>query len=377
MSGNVPLSNGDHHGASNGNHKNGTSTDSNTLLVTGGAGFIGSHTVLELLNLGYNIVVIDNCVNAQKLPNNNMPESLRRVQELTGRKVTFYLTDLTDMDAVKPIFEKHRFLCIIHFAGLKAVNESVLYPLLYYQTNLIGTLNLLQCMVDFNISNIIFSSSATVYGFPDSLPITEAHPVGKCTNAYGKTKYFIEEFLKDQAIADPSFNAVILRYFNPIGAHESGRIGEDPSGVPNNLMPYVAQVASGKLKQLSVFGSDYDTKDGTGVRDYIHVVDLALGHTAALEKLIQGSIHGLKVYNLGTGKGYSVLEMVAAMEKASGREIPYVLKDRREGDVGEVYADCSLAAKELDWTAERGMETMCRDLWNWQNQNKNGYQHDV
>jgi len=363
----------------NGKHTNGvngtSSENSNhTLLVTGGAGFIGSHTVLELLNLGFDVVVVDNCVNAQKSPNSNLPESLKRVQELTGRKVTFYLTDLCDLKQVKSIFENHKFSCIIHFAGLKAVNESVQLPLLYYQTNLIGSMNLMQCMVDYKIDNIIFSSSATVYGFPEFLPLTEEHPVGKCTNAYGKSKFFIEEFLRDHSLANPSFNAVILRYFNPIGAHESGRIGEDPSGVPNNLMPYVAQVASGKLKQLSVFGNDYDTKDGTGVRDYIHVVDLALGHTAALKKLLQEKLKGFKIYNLGTGNGYSVLEMVEAMKSASGRDIPYVIKPRRGGDVGEVYADCALAATDLEWVASRDLETMCRDLWNWQSQNKSGYQ---
>lgn len=347
---------------------------SKTLLITGGAGFIGSHTVLELLNRNFDIVVVDNCVNAFKAGSQKLPESLKRVEELTGRKITFYLVDLTDLSKLRDVFSQHHFYCVIHFAGLKAVNESVKKPLLYYQTNLISAMNVIQCMGQHSVSNIIFSSSATVYGSPKFLPITEQHPVGECTNAYGKTKFFIEEILTDHAKANPDFNSVLVRYFNPIGAHESGRIGEDPAGIPNNLMPYVSQVASRKLQQLSVFGDDYPTRDGTGVRDYIHVVDLALGHVAALDKLIDGSVSGLKVYNLGTGNGYSVLEMVEAMKKASGVDIPYAIKPRREGDVAEVYADCRLAKEELNWVASRDLDTMCRDLWNWQSQNRNGYQ---
>ncbi|XP_063713314.1 UDP-glucose 4-epimerase-like isoform X2 [Symsagittifera roscoffensis] len=364
----VPYANGDHANDTNGNNPH-----RGTILVTGGAGFIGSHTVLELLNKGFEVVVVDNCINAYKA-DADLPECLKRVQELTGKIVTFYLVDLRDLEKTREIFSKHSFLCVIHFAGLKAVNESVQFPLMYYQHNLIGSMNILQCMVEFKINDMIFSSSATVYGSPHFLPLTESHPVGDCTNAYGKSKYFIEQFLQDHCAANPHVNAVVLRYFNPIGAHESGRLGEDPAGIPNNLMPYVAQVASGKLSQLSVFGNDYETRDGTGVRDYIHVVDLALGHTAALEKMLEGSLSGLKTYNLGTGKGHSVLEMVAAMKKASGVDIPYVIKARRGGDVGEVYADCTLAATDLNWHATRDLETMCRDLWNWQSQNKTGFQ---
>ncbi|XP_068514162.1 UDP-glucose 4-epimerase [Anas acuta] len=340
------------------------------VLVTGGAGFIGSHCVLQLAQAGYEPVVVDNLHNAIAGPD-GVPESLRRVQVLSRRPITFQQLDVTDGAALQELFSKHRFSAVVHFAGLKAVGESVQQPLEYYRVNLTGTIRLLEAMKAHGVKNIVFSSSATVYGDPKYLPLDENHPVGGCTNPYGKSKYFIEEMIRDLCKADKAWNAVILRYFNPIGAHESGMIGEDPQGIPNNLMPYVAQVAVGRREFLSVFGNDYETIDGTGVRDYIHVVDLAKGHIAALQKLKENC--GCKVYNLGTGTGYSVLQMVRAMEKASGREIKYKITARREGDVASCYANPELAERELGWKAAFGLDKMCEDLWRWQLQNPTGF----
>ncbi|EPY85093.1 UDP-glucose 4-epimerase-like protein [Camelus ferus] len=344
------------------------------VLVTGGAGYIGSHTVLELLEAGYLPVVIDNFHNAIR-GGGSMPESLRRVQELTGCSVEFEEMDILDQAALQCLFKKHSFMAVIHFAGLKAVGESVQKPLDYYRVNLTGTIQLLEIMKAHGVKNLVFSSSATVYGNPQwnpqSLPLDEAHPTGGCTNPYGKSKFFIEEMIRDLCQADKAWNAVLLRYFNPIGAHASGCIGEDPQGIPNNLMPYVSQVAIGRREALNVFGNDYDTEDGTGVRDYIHVVDLAKGHIAALRKLKEQC--GCRIYNLGTGTGYSVLQMVRAMEKASGKKIPYKVVARREGDVAACYANPSLALKELGWTAALGLDRMCEDLWRWQKQNPSGF----
>ncbi|OWK12772.1 GALE [Cervus elaphus hippelaphus] len=340
------------------------------VLVTGGAGYIGSHTVLELLEAGYSPMVIDNFHNAIR-GRGSMPESLRRVQELTGRSVEFEEMDILDQAALQRLFKKHSFMAVIHFAGLKAVGESVQKPLDYYRVNLTGTIQLLEIMRAHGVKNLVFSSSATVYGNPQYLPLDEAHPTGGCTNPYGKSKFFIEEMIRDLCQADKAWNAVLLRYFNPIGAHASGRIGEDPQGIPNNLMPYVSQVAIGRREELNVFGNDYDTEDGTGVRDYIHVVDLAKGHIAALKKLKEQC--GCRIYNLGTGTGYSVLQMVQAMEKASGKKIPYKVVARREGDVAACYANPSLALKELGWSAALGLDRMCEDLWRWQKQNPSGF----
>ncbi|CAL1535429.1 unnamed protein product [Lymnaea stagnalis] len=334
------------------------------VLVTGGAGYIGTHTVIELLNANFNVVVLDNLVNA-------CMESISRVEEITGRKVPSYQVDLLDKAAIKNIFQKYKISIVMHFAGLKAVGESVELPLLYYHTNIGGTVNLLEVMKEFNVKNIIFSSSATVYGTPQYLPVDEDHSVGGCTNAYGKTKYFIEEIIKDVCTADKTWNAVLLRYFNPVGAHKSGKIGENPQGVPNNLMPFVAQVAVGRRECLTVFGNDYDTPDGTGVRDYIHIVDLAQGHVAAIKKLQADC--GCVVYNLGTGVGYSVLDMVKAFEKATGKTIPYKIAPRRAGDIATVYANPEKAEKELGWKTTRNLDEMCEDLWRWQSNNPNGY----
>lgn len=333
------------------------------VLVTGGAGYIGSHTCVEMLQAGMELVVVDNLSNSKE-------ESLRRVRAITGRELGFVQADLRDRAALDAIFAEWRFDAVVHFAGLKAVGESVAKPLDYYANNIGGTLTLCQAMAAAGVRNIVFSSSATVYGDPASVPIREDFPLA-ATNPYGRTKLFIEEILRDQQIADPSWNVVLLRYFNPVGAHPSGRIGEDPNGIPNNLMPYVAQVAIGRLPQLRVFGNDYPTPDGTGVRDYIHVVDLARGHLAALTKL--ESNPGLLVCNLGTGRGYSVLEMVAAFARASGRPIPYQIVDRRPGDIATCYADPARAAAELGWRAEFGIDDMVRDTWNWQSQNPEGY----
>lgn len=337
-----------------------------TCLVTGGGGFIGSHTVIELHNAGYNVIILDNLCNSNE-------ECIRRVNEICGAKFPFHKVDLCNKADVADVFEQHKIDHVIHFAGLKAVGESCELPLLYYHNNLAGTMNLLQVMSDKKVYNLIFSSSATVYGDAQRLPVDESHPTGSCTNPYGKTKYFIEEILKDLSKAIKEFNIVSLRYFNPVGAHKSGRIGEDPQGPPNNLMPYISQVAVGKRPFLSVYGNDYDTKDGTGVRDYIHVVDLALGHIASLNMVKKNC--GYKVYNLGTGNGYSVLELVEAMKKATGKEIPHKIVERREGDTGTVYADAKLALEELNWKAERGIEEMCEDVWRWQSNNPNGF-HD-
>ncbi|KAM9245236.1 UDP-glucose 4-epimerase [Dugong dugon] len=340
------------------------------VLVTGGAGYIGSHTVLELLEAGYSPVVIDNFHNAIR-GGGSMPESLRRVQELTGRSVEFEEMDILDQAALQCLFKKHSFVAVIHFAGLKAVGESVQKPLDYYRVNLTGSIQLLEIMRAHGVKNLVFSSSATVYGNPQYLPLDEAHPTGGCTNPYGKSKFFIEEMIQDLCRADKAWNAVLLRYFNPTGAHTSGCIGEDPQGIPNNLMPYVSQVAIGRREAVNVFGNDYDTEDGTGVRDYIHVVDLAKGHIAALRKLKEQC--GCRIYNLGTGTGYSVLQMVHAMEKASGKKIPYKVVARREGDVAACYANPSLAREELGWTAALGLDRMCEDLWRWQRQNPSGF----
>ena len=334
------------------------------ILVTGGAGYIGSHTVVELQNAGYDVVVLDNLSNASE-------KSLERVSKITGKPVKFYKADILDRDALNEVFDKEDIDSCIHFAGLKAVGESVAKPWEYYENNIAGTLTLVDVMRKHNVKNIIFSSSATVYGDPAIIPITEECPKGQCTNPYGWTKWMLEQILTDLHTADPEWNVVLLRYFNPIGAHKSGMIGEDPKGIPNNLMPYITQVAIGKLECLSVFGDDYDTHDGTGVRDYIHVVDLAIGHVRAVEKLKEKD--GVSVYNLGTGNGQSVLDMVKAFGKACGKEIPYVIKPRRAGDIATCYCDASKAKKELHWEAERGLEEMCEDSWRWQSQNPNGY----
>lgn len=336
-----------------------------SILVTGGAGYIGSHTCVELLNSGYEVVVVDNLCNSCE-------ESLSRVEEITGKKVTFYKADLLDREAIEQIFEKEEIDSVIHFAGLKAVGESVAKPLEYYYNNITGTLILCDVMRNHGVKNIVFSSSATVYGNPATVPIKEDFPLS-VTNPYGRTKLMLEEILRDFYVADPEWNVILLRYFNPIGAHKSGRIGENPKGIPNNLVPYITQVAVGKLEKLGVFGDDYDTPDGTGVRDYIHVVDLALGHVRAIEKL-KTQTGGVLVYNLGTGVGYSVLEIVKAFEKACGKEIPYEIKDRRPGDIPTCYADASLAKEELSWEAKRGIEEMCEDSWRWQKNNPNGYE---
>ena len=337
------------------------------ILVTGGAGFIGSHTAVELLNAGHEVVVVDNLCNSSK-------KSLARVQKITGKAVKFYKIDIRDEKKMNAVLTAEtKFDAAIHFAALKAVGESTKIPLKYYNNNLGGTFTLLKCLAEHGCKNIVFSSSATVYGDPKSVPIREDFPTPGCTNAYGWTKLMMEQVFKDVQKADPEWNVVILRYFNPIGAHKSGLIGEDPAGIPNNLLPYVAQVAVGRLKELSVFGSDYPTPDGTGVRDYIHVVDLAIGHLKAIEKLEKNPSLGLKIYNLGTGNGYSVLQVVKAFEKASKRSVPYVIKPRRPGDIAECWADPSLAASELGWTAERGIDEMCADAWRWQKKNPYGF----
>lgn len=334
------------------------------ILVTGGAGFIGSHTVVELLNAGYEPVVVDNLCNSSK-------EALVRVEQITGKKVVFYQADIRDRKALEDIFTKEGIGSCIHFAGLKAVGESVAKPLEYYENNISGTLVLLDVMRQHNVKNIVFSSSATVYGNPAFLPITEECPKGEITNPYGQTKSMLEQILMDLQKADSEWNVILLRYFNPIGAHESGLIGENPNGIPNNLMPYITQVAIGKLEKLNVFGNDYNTHDGTGVRDYIHVVDLAVGHICALKKIEENP--GLKIYNLGTGEGYSVLDIVKNFEQANDIKIPYVIAPRRPGDIDACYADPSLAEKEMGWKAKRGLKEMCADSWRFQKANPNGY----
>lgn len=333
------------------------------ILVTGGAGYIGSHTVLALLEAGHEAVVVDNLSNSKE-------EALKRVTEITGRPVAFHKVDLLDRAALAAVFAEAPVDAVIHFAGLKAVGESVRIPLRYYHNNLTGTFNLLDVMAEAGCRNLVFSSSATVYGDPASVPISEDFPLS-ATNPYGRTKLYLEQVLRDVQAADPRFNIALLRYFNPVGAHPSGRIGEDPNGIPNNLVPYIAQVATGKLKELSVYGNDYPTPDGTGVRDYIHVQDLAEGHVLALEKL--RSNPGIVIYNLGTGRGYSVLEMVAAFERAAGRPIPHKFAPRRPGDVAACYANPAKATAELGWKATRGIDEMCADTWRWQSQNPNGF----
>lgn len=335
------------------------------ILVTGGAGYIGSHTCIELINAGYEVTVLDNLMNSKE-------EALHRVEELTGKKLTFNKVDLLDKEALEKVFSETEkpFDAVIHFAGLKAVGESVEKPLWYYHNNITGTLILSEVMAQYGVKNIVFSSSATVYGDPASVPILEDFPLS-CTNPYGRTKLMIEEILRDVHVADNSWNVALLRYFNPVGAHKSGRIGEDPNGIPNNLMPYISQVAVGKLAKLAVFGNDYPTPDGTGVRDYIHVVDLAVGHVKAIERLCEKP--GVVTYNLGTGHGYSVLDMVDAFSKASGRDVPYEITGRRAGDIAACYADPGKALAELGWKAERGIEEMCEDTWRWQMNNPDGY----
>ncbi|WP_374055117.1 UDP-glucose 4-epimerase GalE [Rossellomorea sp. FM04394] len=333
------------------------------ILVTGGAGFIGSHTCVELLNSNYEIIILDN------FSNSNI-ESLNRLKELTGKNFEVYDVDLLDKENVDNIFKENHIEAVIHFAGLKAVGESVEKPNYYYQNNVTGTLVLTEMMQKYNVYNLVFSSSATVYGIPKAVPISEDFPL-IATNPYGRTKLMIEKILRDLNVSNKDWSIASLRYFNPIGAHESGLIGEDPKGIPNNLMPYITQVATGKLPELSVFGNDYSTPDGTGVRDYIHVVDLAKGHIKALEKVL--STNGVESYNLGTGQGYSVLELVDAFEKASGQKIPYKIAPRRPGDIAECYADPSKAERELDWKSEKSLEEMCLDSWRWQERNPDGY----
>ncbi|XP_038057445.1 UDP-glucose 4-epimerase-like [Patiria miniata] len=343
------------------------------VLVTGGAGYIGSHTVLELLKEGYSIVVVDNLSNASK-GENSLPEPLHRVQKIVGsdKKMIFYEVDLLDKEGLRNIFKKHKIQSVVHLAAKKAVGESVEKPLLYYSVNITGTLNLLNVMKEFKVNNLAFSSSATVYGDPQKLPLDESHPTGEgLTNPYGRSKFTVEMILKDLYDSTKDWNIILLRYFNPIGAHESGRIGEDPCGPPANLVPYAMQVAVGKRDELKVFGDDYDTHDGTGVRDYIHVVDLALGHVAALKKLEENC--GLKIYNLGTGQGYSVLDVVKALEKACGKKVKYSIVGRRSGDVAACYSDPSLAEKELGWKSVRDLYKMCEDHWRWQSENPSGY----
>ncbi len=333
------------------------------ILVTGGAGYIGSHTCVELLNAGYEVVVVDNLCNSSE-------EALRRVKEITGKNIKFYKTDLLWEKELKEIFQTEKIDAVIHFAGLKAVGESVQKPLEYYHNNITGTLVLLGVMREFGVKNIVFSSSATVYGKPETVPIKEDFPLST-TNPYGSTKLMLENILRDLHHADSSWNIILLRYFNPIGAHKSGLIGEDPQGIPNNLVPYITQTAVGKHEAVGVFGNDYDTPDGSGVRDYIHVADLADGHVKAVEKLAQQP--GLCTYNLGTGTGYSVFDMIKAFSRVCGKDIPYVVKPRRPGDIAVCYADVTLAREELGWSAKRGLDEMCEDAWRWQQNNPNGY----
>ncbi len=335
------------------------------ILVTGGAGYIGSHTCVELLNKGYDVIVVDNLCNSCK-------EAVDRVQEITGKTLKFYEVDILDREGLTKVFEAEQIDSVIHFAGLKAVGESVAKPLEYYQNNITGTLVLCDVMRSHGVKSIVFSSSATVYGTPAFVPITEECPKGICTNPYGWTKSMLEQILTDLHTADSEWKVILLRYFNPIGAHESGRIGENPKGIPNNLVPYITQVAVGKLESLGVFGDDYDTPDGTGVRDYIHVVDLAIGHVKAIEKMAKIR-DGVLIYNLGTGIGYSVLDIVKGFEKAVGQPIPYVIKPRRPGDIATCYADPTLAKKELGWEAVRDLNKMCEDSWRWQKNNPEGY----
>ncbi len=333
------------------------------ILVTGGAGYIGSHTCVELIKKGYEVVVVDNYVNSSE-------ESIKRVEKITGKEVKIYNADVRNKSALDKIFTEQKIDWVIHFAGLKAVGESCAKPIEYYDNNLNGTLTLLQSMREHGCKKIVFSSSATVYGDPEELPLTEASKTGGTTNPYGTSKYFQEIMLSDVYKSDKEWTVVLLRYFNPVGAHESGLIGEDPKGIPNNLTPYIAKVAIGELKEIGVFGNDYPTPDGTGVRDYIHVTDLAKGHVAAIEKIEKSGIY---TYNLGTGKGYSVLDVIKAFEKACGRKLAYVIKPRRAGDIAACYADAGKAKRELGWEAQLGIDDMCQSLWNWQSKNPGGY----
>lgn len=335
-----------------------------SILVTGGAGYIGSHTCVEMLNAGYEVVVIDNL-------DNSCSESLNRVEKITGKKVKFYEADVRDREALRKIFSENKIEAVIHFAGLKAVGESVREPIRYYTNNLESTLTLIEVMTEFSVKKIVFSSSATVYGVAKEMPLKEGMPIG-AINPYGRTKLFIEEILRDLYVSDNEWSIALLRYFNPIGAHKSGTIGEDPKGIPNNLMPYIAQVAVGKLEKLHVFGNDYNTVDGTGVRDYIHVVDLAVGHVKAVDWALENL--GCEEINLGTGNGTSVLQLRDAFVKASGVDIPYVIDPRRPGDPDEVYADAQKAKDLLGWTAKLGVDEMCEDTWRWQSANPNGYE---
>ncbi len=334
------------------------------VLLAGGAGYIGTHTCVELINAGHDVVIADNY-------SNSCPEAVARVEEITGRKIPLYEADVCDKDAVDKIFAENKIDAVIHFAGLKAVGESCEKPVEYYRNNIDSTLTLLETMKKYKVNNFIFSSSATVYGTPKVVPLVETMPTGSPTNPYGWTKLMMEQILSDTARANPDMSIVLLRYFNPIGAHESGRIGEDPNGIPNNLMPYITQVAAGRLQRLGVFGDDYPTHDGTGVRDYIHVVDLAKGHVKAIDYSAEHK--GTEIFNLGTGTGYSVLDIVKAFSKVNDIEIPYDIKPRRAGDVAECYADASKAEKLLGWKAEKNLEDMCKDSWNWQSNNVNGY----
>lgn len=337
------------------------------VLLTGGAGYIGSHTAVELLEEDFEIVIYDNLVNSSEI-------ALDRIRKITGKDFKFYEADILDTDFLKKVLTEEKIDVVIHFAALKAVGESVKKPLEYYHNNLTGTLSLLKAMVDTNVKKIIFSSSATVYGDPETTPITEDFPKGTCTNPYGWSKSFMEQIMTDLNTADPDFKVILLRYFNPIGAHKSGLIGEDPKGIPNNLLPYISQVAVGKLDYLHVYGDDYDTHDGTGVRDYIHVVDLAKGHVLAVEKIDE--LKGIEIINLATGNGYSVLDVVHAFEKACGKKIPYQIEERRAGDIDKCFADPSYAKKAIGWKAENGINEMCQDAWRWQKMNPNGYESE-
>lgn len=338
------------------------------VMITGGAGYIGTHTAVELLNKNYNVIIYDNLSNSSKI-------AVDRVSDITGKEITFYEADILDKEKLKEVLVKEKIDVLIHCAALKSVGESVNKPLEYYHNNITGTLTTLEAMKEVGVKNIIFSSSATVYGNPKSVPITEDFPKGECTNPYGWSKSMMEQIMTDLQKSDPEWKVVLLRYFNPIGAHKSGKIGEDPRGIPNNLLPYIAQVAVGKLDYLRVFGDDYKTHDGTGVRDYIHVVDLAKGHVCAIDKIDE--LDGVSIFNLATGKGYSVLDVVKAFEKASGKEIPYKIVGRREGDIAECFADAKKARDILGWQAEYGIDQMCQDSYNWQEQNPNGYEERI
>lgn len=346
-----------------------------TVLVTGGAGYIGSHCIVTLNEAGYNVIALDNFINSV---NGTKDESiaLKRVEKITGKPVIFYKCDLLNIEDIDNIFKKHKIDAVIHFAAMKAVGESMQVPLLYYKNNLIGVINLLEVMEKYGIYQLVFSSSCTVYGEPKTLPITEENNTGTVTNVYGRTKFFIEEILKDISTADPKWNIIALRYFNPVGAHPSGYIGEDPTKQFTNLMPFISQVAVGKKPKLTIFGNDYATPDGTGIRDYIHVMDLATGHVAALNKL--SSTHlGIKMYNLGTGKGVSVLQLIQTFERVNNVKIPYTVEERRHGDISSMYADASFAERELSWKATKTLEEMCADFWRWQTMNPDGYRSEI